>query len=196
MRDWSVVFRCTPAHQLPTHENMCTQCSSYKPEGIHECSTFILYLLIINLTKFLKLWAKHNFYYIRYISVCIFSLDIFISFSETSMVITCIGLFSTLWGHRSERSWVFPTHLDQGLDDGTRDIILVFYSNSFHSFFIFHIKILVGLHWILILFIWYMRLNLGWKHFDLYLMHDCISCEDIEDKHWQHGVLKTLWVQW
>ena len=38
--DWSVVFRCTPAHPLPTHGNLCTQCSSYKPEGIHECSTF------------------------------------------------------------------------------------------------------------------------------------------------------------
>ena len=40
-RDWPVVFRCTPAHPLPTHGNLCTQCSSYKPEGIHECSTFM-----------------------------------------------------------------------------------------------------------------------------------------------------------
>ena len=39
-RDWPVVFKCTPAHPLPTHGNLCTQCSSYKPEGIHECSTF------------------------------------------------------------------------------------------------------------------------------------------------------------
>ena len=39
-RDWPVVIRCTPAHPLPTHGNLCTQCSSYKPEGIHECSTF------------------------------------------------------------------------------------------------------------------------------------------------------------
>ena len=39
-RDWPVVFRCTPAHPLPTHGNLCTQCSSYKREGIHECSTF------------------------------------------------------------------------------------------------------------------------------------------------------------
>ena len=39
-RDWPVVFRCTPAHPLPTHGNLCTQCLSYKPEGIHECSTF------------------------------------------------------------------------------------------------------------------------------------------------------------
>ena len=39
-RDWPVVFRCTPAHPLPTHGNLCTQCSSYKPEGIQECSTF------------------------------------------------------------------------------------------------------------------------------------------------------------
>ena len=39
-RDWPVVFRCTPAHPLPTHGNLCAQCSSYKPEGIHECSTF------------------------------------------------------------------------------------------------------------------------------------------------------------
>ena len=31
----------------------------------------ILYLLIINLMEFLKVWAKHNFYYIRYISVYI-----------------------------------------------------------------------------------------------------------------------------
>ena len=39
-RDWPVVFKCTPAHPLPTHGNLCTQCSSYKPEGIYECSTF------------------------------------------------------------------------------------------------------------------------------------------------------------
>ena len=39
-RDWPVVFKCTPAHPLPTHGNLCTQCSSYKPEGIHECTTF------------------------------------------------------------------------------------------------------------------------------------------------------------
>ena len=39
-RDWPVVFRCTPAHPLPTHWSLCTQCSSCKPEGIHECSTF------------------------------------------------------------------------------------------------------------------------------------------------------------
>ena len=38
--DWSVVFRCTPAHPLATHGNLCTLCSSYKPGGIHECSTF------------------------------------------------------------------------------------------------------------------------------------------------------------
>ena len=31
----------------------------------------ILYLLIINLMEFLKVWAKHNFHYIRYISVYI-----------------------------------------------------------------------------------------------------------------------------
>ena len=31
----------------------------------------ILYLLIINLMEFLKVWAKHNLYYIRYISVYI-----------------------------------------------------------------------------------------------------------------------------
>ena len=31
----------------------------------------ILYLLIINLMEFFKVWAKHNFYYIRYISVYI-----------------------------------------------------------------------------------------------------------------------------
>ena len=39
-RDWPVVFKCTPAHPLPTHGNLCTQCSSYKSEGIDECSTF------------------------------------------------------------------------------------------------------------------------------------------------------------
>ena len=31
----------------------------------------ILYLLIINLMEFLKVWAEHNFYYIWYISVYI-----------------------------------------------------------------------------------------------------------------------------
>ena len=31
----------------------------------------ILYLLIINLMEFLKVWAKHSFYYIQYISVYI-----------------------------------------------------------------------------------------------------------------------------
>ena len=31
----------------------------------------ILYLLIIDLMEFLKVWAKHNFHYIRYISVYI-----------------------------------------------------------------------------------------------------------------------------
>ena len=31
----------------------------------------ILYLLIINLMEFLKVWAEHNFYHIRYISVYI-----------------------------------------------------------------------------------------------------------------------------
>ena len=40
IRDWSVVFRCSPAHPLPTHCNLCTKCSSYKPEGIYQCSTF------------------------------------------------------------------------------------------------------------------------------------------------------------
>ena len=28
-RDWSVVFRGTPAHPLPTHGNLCTQCSLF-----------------------------------------------------------------------------------------------------------------------------------------------------------------------
>ena len=31
----------------------------------------ILYLLILNLMEFLKVWAKHSFYYIQYISVYI-----------------------------------------------------------------------------------------------------------------------------
>ena len=53
-RDWPVVFRCTPAHPLPTHGNLCTQCSSYKPEGSMSVPLSILYLLIMNLIEFLK----------------------------------------------------------------------------------------------------------------------------------------------
>ena len=105
------MFRCTSAYPLPIHRNLCTQCSSYKPEGIHECSTLILYLLIINLMEFLK-YELSTIFTIYGIYQCIFSLDIFIWLSKASMVKTWIGLFCTLWGHRSERSGVFITHLD------------------------------------------------------------------------------------
>ena len=103
------------------------QCPSYKPVcGLRPLLLHILdpplsvplsvphFIFIDNLFNgvFKSICAKHNFYYIYGIYQCIFNLDIFISFSETSMVITWIGLFCNLWGHRSERSGVFPTHLD------------------------------------------------------------------------------------
>ena len=72
-RDWPVVFRCTPAHPLPTHGNLCTSYSA-RHTNLRVCMSVplsILYLLIINLMEFLKVSAKHNFYYIPYISVYI-----------------------------------------------------------------------------------------------------------------------------
>ena len=69
-RDWPVVFRCTPAHPLPTHGNLCTQCSSYKPEGIHECSTFNFIFIDNNFNGVFKSmnWAQFLLHTV-YISV-------------------------------------------------------------------------------------------------------------------------------
>ena len=61
--------------------------------------------------EFFKVWSKHHFSYIWPIYQCIFSLDIFISFSKASVLITWIGLFYTLWGHHF-KSTFFSTHLD------------------------------------------------------------------------------------
>ena len=64
---------CLDAH-LPTDGNMYTQCTPYTPEGfIQDCSifNFFINLFIIILLEFLKVWTKHKFYYIQYISVYI-----------------------------------------------------------------------------------------------------------------------------
>ena len=50
---------------------ICTRIASHTSQRVSKCSTFIIYLLIIILMEFCKVWTKHNFYYIRYISVSI-----------------------------------------------------------------------------------------------------------------------------
>ena len=74
----------------------------------------ILCLFMIILIEFLKVWTKHHFYYTVYISTatCIVCLDIFISLSEASKLMRWIGLFGTMWGHRSVTSGGFSTHVD------------------------------------------------------------------------------------
>ena len=66
--DQSVVFRSTYAR---TWEYVHALCTYFKPEGIQECPLLILYLFLIILMKFFKLWTKHHFIYIRYVSVYI-----------------------------------------------------------------------------------------------------------------------------
>ena len=59
--DWSAVFRCTPANTWESvHAVLVIQARGY-PRVFA-----ILYLFIIILMEFLKVWTKHIFYYIQY----------------------------------------------------------------------------------------------------------------------------------
>ena len=102
---------CLNAH-LPIrcqHMGICARSAHTNLRVSMSVPLSILYLLIINLMEFLKVWAKHNFYYIRYISVYIqprYFYLIFRSVNGDSMNRVI------LWGHHSERSGLFPTDLD------------------------------------------------------------------------------------
>ena len=98
---------CLDTH-LPERGNLYTHCAPYKLEGIQECLFSILFSIILILMEISK-YELSTIFTIYGIYQYIFSLDIFISFSEASVLITWV--FYTLSGHHSE-SKVFSTHLD------------------------------------------------------------------------------------
>ena len=114
MRYILIGYLCLDAH-LPTrcqHMGICACNARHANQKLSiSVPLLILYLFIVNVMEFLKVWSKHNLYYIYGIYQCILSLDMFISFLEASMVISWIRLFFTLWGHRSEKKRGFSTHL-------------------------------------------------------------------------------------
>ena len=85
--DWSVVFRW----HLPTHWQhmvICARSARHTNLGVSmSVPLSILYLLIINLMEFLKVWAKHKFYYIRYMSVYIQPRSFYLIFRSVNSII-------------------------------------------------------------------------------------------------------------
>ena len=57
---------------LPERGNLYTHWAPYKPEGIQECPLSILYSFILILMEFFKVWNKHHFCYIQYISLSVY----------------------------------------------------------------------------------------------------------------------------
>ena len=65
--DWSVVFRCTCARKREYVHAL----RAIPARGYPSVPLSFFYLSIIILMEFWNVWTKHNFYYIRYISVSI-----------------------------------------------------------------------------------------------------------------------------
>ena len=74
----------------------------------------ILDLLIINLIEFLKIWAKHNFYYIQHISEYIQPRYLYLilrSVNGNNMnQVILHSVRPSFWKKR-----IFPTHLDRAV---------------------------------------------------------------------------------
>ena len=118
--DWSAVFRCTPANTWESVQAVIVIQARGYPRVFH--FQFIIYLFIIILMEFLKVWTKHIFYYIQYYIIqCMIHTYIYHTVYTQPRYFHCI--FKSV--HDNNMNWVilhsvrppfwkmfFSTHLD------------------------------------------------------------------------------------